>query len=70
MYKSFTDEDDLEVKTRHDLTALMLDLEGSGRPSKPVLSVKCIDAPGNLSSNRLPLNPICYLLGCENELIT
>ena len=44
MYKLFTDENDLEVKTRHDLTALMLDLEGGGRPSKPALSLKCIDA--------------------------
>ena len=53
MYKSFTDENDLEVKTRHDLTALMLDLEGGGRPSKPALSVKCIDASANLSSDHL-----------------
>lgn len=53
MYKSFTDENDFEVKARHDLTALMLDLEGGGRPSKPALSVKCIDASANLSSNHL-----------------
>lgn len=53
MYKLFTDENDLEVKTRHDFTALMLDLEGGGRPSKPALSVKCIDASENLFSNHL-----------------
>ena len=53
MYKSFSDESDLEAKVRHDLTRLVLDLEGGGRPPKPALSLKCIDVSGSLVSKGL-----------------
>jgi abortive infection bacteriophage resistance protein len=53
MYKSFKDTGDLEEKVRHDLTRLMLDLEGGGRSPRPALTLKCIDSSGDLAEDDL-----------------
>lgn len=53
MYASFQDEEKLREKLTHDITKLLIDLEGRKLAPKPELSLRSIDIEGNSSDGHL-----------------